>query len=91
MHYVSIIVLLLQSILYSDYIEEKRKWEEEMRAKTEEKKAVELARDQDAARLLEFEVGVCEWNGDVGSDSDDVNDDDDNSAIVMMAIIIHNK
>ncbi|KAK3738058.1 hypothetical protein QZH41_012933 [Actinostola sp. cb2023] len=44
-----------QGILYSDYTEEKKKWEEDIKTKTDEKKAVELAREQDIARLKEFE------------------------------------
>ncbi|KAK3749638.1 hypothetical protein QZH41_001726, partial [Actinostola sp. cb2023] len=44
-----------KGILYSDYTEEKKKWEEDIKIKTDEKKAIELAREQDIGRLKEFE------------------------------------
>lgn len=42
--------------MYADYLREKEKWDEERRASDEEKASMELSREHDKIRLLEFEV-----------------------------------
>ena len=44
--------------MYADYLREKEKWDEERRASDEEKASMELSREHDKIRLLEFEVYV---------------------------------
>lgn len=49
------VILHQKGLLYSDYLREKEKWEEEKKGIEEEKTATELAREHDKIRLLEFE------------------------------------
>jgi len=49
------VILHQKGLLYADYLREKEKWDEERRASDEEKASMELSREHDKIRLLEFE------------------------------------
>ena len=51
-----LLVFCYQGVLYSDFLGEKQKWEEDKDKLHEEQRTTETARQQDKNRLQEFEV-----------------------------------
>lgn len=44
--------------MYDDHLNGKNKWEQDRNTMEEEKKSLELAREQDKVRIAEFDVSI---------------------------------